>query len=119
MKNIELIRMLKSIRTAINGYLDDKDESVEKGGENLRFHGITNEYMPTWYANKGMNQYPKRFRLIIGDKINVEVVNNGSRWEGGPWRMIVVKQSEVGGRGMGIVIRRRGYGSLDTARIEW
>lgn len=72
--------------------------------EVLTWFGRYNGGRGTWYGKKNMNQYPSRFYLTVpGCLPKTLIQNNGSRWapdgQGG-W---VLKQSEVPGRGMGVI----------------
>ena len=70
--------------------------------ETAFYYGKTNGGMPTWYGKKNMWEYPKKFTVIVEGCETTEVINNGHRWDTG---LTVVKQSELGGRPMGIIVR--------------
>lgn len=72
------------------------------------YFGTTNGGRATWYCNRSMNSFPKEFYLTIVNcgKPNHEIhkkliTNNGTRYEDST---VILKESEVGGRGMGIIL---------------
>ena len=76
----------------------DKDTTKKETG---KYFGRYNGDRPTWYYGKKMSGYPKTFYLTISGCVsNVKVSNNGKRWTGSG---LVVKQSEVSGRGMAVL----------------
>lgn len=78
------------------------------------YWGTPNGGRPQFYFKKKMNQYPKTFKLVIAGCVNRTITNNGSRFEGS--NGLVVKQSEVSGRGMAVV---GPYGCVtQTAYVE-
>ncbi len=69
--------------------------------QRARYHGLTNGGRPTFYFDRNMGTYPARFTVTVVGCATVEVPNNnGHRHEGGG---LVIKQSEVAGRGMAVV----------------
>jgi len=80
---------------------DTTDDTTESSGtEYATYFGLTNGGMPTFYFSKNMSEYPTSFTLVIDGCLTAEVDNNGHRWTGGGW---ILKQSEVFGRGMGLI----------------
>lgn len=65
------------------------------------YAGRFNGDRATWYCKKKMNQYPSRLTVVIPGCVTKTISNNGSRYDSGG---LIVKQSEVSGRGMAIVI---------------
>ncbi len=70
--------------------------------EDASYHGKTNGDRPTWYFSKNMTEYPSSFKINVKDCTELEITNDGSRWEDND-SSYVLKQSEVAGRGMGLV----------------
>ncbi len=69
--------------------------------------GRHNNDRGTWYFNKLMNQYPSQFYLTVPGCLDKRLVeNNGHRWELGGQQGYVIKQSEVSGRGMALIVPR-------------
>ncbi len=65
------------------------------------YWGRYNGNRPTWYFSQKMSAYPDQFSVTIDGCTTVEVTsNNGSRVEIGD---VLVKQSDVSGRGMVVV----------------
>ena len=70
--------------------------------EIAKYHGRTNGNRPTWYFSKKMAQYPQTFTIVINGCPGLTVTsNNGVRFEKNG---IIVKQSDVAGRGMAVVV---------------
>ncbi len=81
------------------------DTSREVGS----YHGRFNGNRPTWYFSRKMKNYPSQFTVVIEGCGTVEVTsNNGVRFESNG---IVIKQSHVSGRGMGVI----GQGACGSA----
>ena len=69
--------------------------------EQGKYHGRHNGNRPTWYLSKKMSSYPAKFMVTIDGCGTTKVTsNNGRRFTSGG---VVVKQSDVPGRGMAIV----------------
>lgn len=64
------------------------------------YFGVTNGGRPTFYFSQLMSAYPSSFTIDVEGCARVLVSNDGVRFEGGG---LVVKQSEVPGRGMGVI----------------
>lgn len=64
------------------------------------YFGLTNGGRPTFYFSQVMSAYPAQFQVVVVGCASVTVINNNSRFEGGG---LVIKQSEVSGRGMGVI----------------
>lgn len=76
----------------------DTQGNVREDGS---YHGRHNGDRPTWYFSKNMSDYPQTFTVVIEGCSETTVTdNNGERYEEG-W--VVVKQSDVSGRGMAVV----------------
>lgn len=69
--------------------------------ESLRYVGRTNGDRPTWYGNKKMNQYPKVFVVTIEGCTQFSVNDNNGKREVN--NGVIVKQSDVSGRGLALV----------------
>jgi hypothetical protein len=70
--------------------------------ESGRYHGRHNGDRPTWYFSKNFNQYPSPITVNIpGCLANKSITHNGVRYESGG---LILKQSEVSGRGMAMVM---------------
>jgi hypothetical protein len=69
--------------------------------ESCKYAGRFNGDRMTAYCSKKMSQYPASITIIITGCITKTISNNGSRYESGG---LIVKQSEVSGRGMAIVM---------------
>ncbi len=83
--------------TATETATETQGSSTEKG----LYWGRHNGDRPTWYYSKSMSRYPNQFTVVIDGCSTVTVTsNNGSRWTGGG---IIVKQSDVSGRGMAVI----------------
>lgn len=66
------------------------------------YFGVYNGGRSHFYFGKKMSQYPSSFKLTVVGCFSGKVIrNNGSRYEGSGG--LVVKQSEVSGRGMAVV----------------
>lgn len=77
------------------------DAAATKQKENGKYHGRYNGDKPTWYFGKKMSGYPSTFYITVtGCVSDVKVSNNGKRWTGSG---LIVKQSEVSGRGMAVL----------------
>lgn len=70
--------------------------------ETLRYHGRYNGDRPTWYASRNMREYPKVFTVEIPGCVKMTIKNNGHRYEKNG---IIVKQSDVRGRGMAVIYK--------------
>ncbi len=78
--------------------IDPIQEVVEEG----RYHGRHNGDRAQWYFSKPMRDYPDEFTVVIPECAEVRVTgNNGVRFTSGS---MVVKQSDVTGRGLCVVI---------------
>ncbi len=77
------------------------------------YFGKTNGGLPTWYFGGNMSDYPTTFTLTIDGCGSSSVSNNGHRWTG---LGCVLKQSEVSGRGMGLICTACGPAK---AYINW
>ena len=72
-----------------------------KQKESGKYHGRYNGDKPTWYFGKKMSGYPSTIYITVSGCVNnVKVSNNGKRWTGSG---LIVKQSEVSGRGMAVL----------------
>lgn len=71
--------------------------------ETCKYNGRYNGDRATFYCNKNMNQYPSKLTVVIPGCVTKTISNNGKRYESGG---LIVKQSEVSGRGMAIVIEK-------------
>lgn len=72
-----------------------------KQKESGKYHGRYNGDKPTWYFSKKMSGYPSTIYITVtGCVSDVKVSNNGKRWTGSG---LIVKQSEVSGRGMAVL----------------
>jgi hypothetical protein len=90
---------------------DDLTTSTKEMGDYI---GKTNGGMPTFYFSRNMSQYPEKLFLTVKNVLpRTEIQNNGVRWDNGN---VVLKQSEVSGRGMGLVVRS---GKTQQAWIEF
>jgi len=69
--------------------------------ETLSYNGRYNGDRPTWYGKKKLSAYPATITIDIPGCITKTISNNGSRYESGG---LIVKQSDVSGRGMAIVM---------------
>lgn len=69
--------------------------------EQCKYAGRFNGDRMTAYCSKKMSQYPATITIIIPGCITKTISNNGRRYESGG---LIVKQSEVYGRGMAIVM---------------
>jgi len=75
--------------------------AASSGREKGVYHGRFNGNRPTWYLGKTMGRYPQQFTVVIDGCGSIQVTsNNGHRFSSGS---IVVKQSDVPGRGMAVV----------------
>lgn len=73
----------------------------EKG----QWFGRHNGGRGTWYFAKLMRQYPKEFYIEVPGCLQRTLVkNNGSRWELGGQGGYVIKQSDVPGRKMALIV---------------
>lgn len=69
--------------------------------EQCKYAGRFNGDRPTFYCSKKMASYPAKLTIDIPGCITKTISNNGTRYESGG---LIVKQSEVSGRGMAIVM---------------
>lgn len=69
--------------------------------EQCKYAGRFNGDRMTAYCSKKMSQYPATITIIIPNCITKTISNNGTRYESGG---LIVKQSDVSGRGMAIVM---------------
>ncbi len=75
--------------------------------EKLEWFRPTNGDRGTWYGARYMNQYPKDMYLTVpGCLASTHVTNNGTRWERGGQAGYVIKQSEVTGRHIALIVPR-------------
>ena len=72
--------------------------------EKARFHGYSNPDRPTFYFAHRMDWYPREFRIVVKGCYDFTVINNGTRFDRQPHYL--VKQSDVSGRGMGLLIHK-------------
>lgn len=69
--------------------------------ESGRYHGRFNGDRPTWYFSKNFSTYPKKFTLDVPGCYSGSIEHNGVRYEKGG---VILKQSDVSGRGMALVL---------------
>ena len=72
-------------------------------GEVGRYHRRANGDRPIWYFKKNMEKYPKSFRVVIPGFIDEVVVNQDGKRYNGKSGGLLIKQSDVSGRGMAII----------------
>ena len=86
-------------QTSTSATTDANKDTTKK--ESGKYHGRYNGDRPTWYFGKKMSGYPSTFYVTVSGCVsNVKVSNNGKRWTGSG---LIVKQSEVSGRGMAVL----------------
>lgn len=69
--------------------------------EQCNYRGRTNGNRPTWYCSKKMSAYPSKINIYIPTCTDRTISNNGTRFQDGSF---IVKQSDVSGRGIAILI---------------
>lgn len=86
---------------------DDSLSQDEVDTELMAWFGRYNGDRGTWYGSKNMNQYPPVLCIQVNACLPTTCFpNNGRRWEKGGQAGYVVKQSEVGGRGIALIVPR-------------
>lgn len=69
--------------------------------EQCKYAGRFNGDRMTAYCSKKMSQYPAKITIDVPGCVNKTIPNNGTRYQDS---YLIVKQSEVSGRGMAIVV---------------
>lgn len=99
-------------------YVDETDEvdgykptfpSTGEFEELLKYWGRHNGDRPTWYGNKVLKAYPSSVRVIVEGFYDKTVNVSGKRpnnTDGYEDSKIIVKQSDVPGRGLALVVHR-------------
>lgn len=68
--------------------------------ETLSYNGRYNGDRPTWYGKKKLSAYPATITIDITGCFSRTIKHNGTRYDSGG---LIVKQSDVSGRGMAVV----------------
>lgn len=68
--------------------------------EQCTYSGRYNGDRATWYCSKKMSSYPDGLRVVVDGCYNVTISDTGKRYEKSG---LIVKQSDVSGRGLAIV----------------
>ncbi len=99
-----------------SGQLFVTAEFVEKAlvEEEGIWWGIHNGGRPTFYFTHLMKHYPPTFIVEMDGCETVEVINNGHRFE---TNKLIVKQSDVSGRGMALTTQSGQCGASRASRI--
>jgi len=86
--------------------------------ENGYYHGVHNGNRPTFYLKHLMKDYPRTFTAVLERCETVTVINDGYRFESSK---LILKQSDVGGRGMALTTQASGClgSSYNKAYIEY
>ncbi|MCL7488540.1 MAG: hypothetical protein M8357_10255 [Desulfobulbaceae bacterium] len=82
------------------------------------WYGTHNGDRPTFYFKHYMKDYPRTFTAVLVNCEKVTVINDGHRFESSK---LILKQSDVAGRGMALTTQARGClgSSYNKAYIEY